>query len=154
MAIGDLAMVDAIAARVHPDFPEDAAVFAERLLLYPDGCHVLAAAADSVGYLISHPWCGRPPSLNSLIRRIPPEANTYYVHDLALLPSARGSGAAATIVEQLVEQARRLQLASVSLVAVNGSVPFWEKQGFVVVAQDHDATGYGEDARRMVRHLA
>ncbi|WP_456717140.1 GNAT family N-acetyltransferase [Bradyrhizobium sp. USDA 4353] len=154
MAIGDLAAVDAIAARVHPDFPEDAAVFAERLRLDPDGCHVLVTAANCVGYLISHPWhLGEPPSLNSLIKRIPPEPSTYYIHDLALLPSARGSGAAARIVEQLSEQARRLQLPSLSLVAVNGSVPFWERQGFVV-AQDQDATGYGDDARRMVRHLA
>ncbi|WP_257165926.1 GNAT family N-acetyltransferase [Bradyrhizobium sp. SRS-191] len=152
MAIADLGMVDAIAARVHPDFPEDAAVFAERLRLYPDGCHVLAAA-DIAGYLISHPWRGEPPPLNSLIGCIPPEARTYYIHDLALLPSARGSGAAGRIVQQLIEQARRLQLPSLSLVAVNGSVPFWENQGFVV-ARDHDATGYGEDARRMVRHLA
>ncbi|NEW95116.1 GNAT family N-acetyltransferase, partial [Rhodopseudomonas sp. BR0M22] len=40
MTPADLPAVDAIAAVVHAAYPEDAAVFAERLALHPDGCLV------------------------------------------------------------------------------------------------------------------
>ncbi|GLH80639.1 N-acetyltransferase [Bradyrhizobium sp. SSBR45G] len=154
----DLAAVDAVAARVHPDFPEDAAVFAERLRLYPQGCRVLAAAdGEVVGYVVSHPWHGgQPPALNVLIGSIPAPASTYYIHDLALRPEVRGSGAASRIVDALIGHARTRGLTSLSLTAVNGSVAFWRKQGFVVVAPRVDGTmsSYGEDARQMRLDLA
>jgi hypothetical protein len=44
MAAADLPAVNALAERIHPSFPEDAAIFAERLRLYPDGCRVYSAA--------------------------------------------------------------------------------------------------------------
>ena len=57
MAPADLPAVMEIAAVVHPDYPEDEAVFAERLRLAPSGCHVLADLAGALlGYLVSHPW--------------------------------------------------------------------------------------------------
>lgn len=132
MTKADLPQVNAIAARVHPDYPEDAAVFAERLALYPQGCHVLEDEAGVLdGYVISHPWHDAgPPALNSLLHRLPPAPTAYYIHDIALLPAARGSGAAEAIVTALIEQARQRGLSSVALVAVNGSEAFWQKYGF------------------------
>jgi predicted N-acetyltransferase YhbS len=159
MTDADLTAVDAIAARVHPAYPEDHAVFAERLRLHAAGCRVLAAAdAGIIGYVISHPWHrGEPPALNVLIGSIPVPAATYYIHDLALLPEARGSRAASGIVEDLIRHAQRLGLSQLSLVAVNGSGPFWERQGFAVTPQSDAARkllSYGEDARLMSLHLA
>ncbi|MCS6760078.1 MAG: GNAT family N-acetyltransferase, partial [Candidatus Devosia euplotis] len=52
----DLPTVEAIAALVHPDFPEDAAVFAERQWLYPDGTYLLELDGGAAGYVLSHPW--------------------------------------------------------------------------------------------------
>ncbi|CAL75938.1 conserved hypothetical protein; putative acetyltransferase [Bradyrhizobium sp. ORS 278] len=156
MSSDDLAAVDAIAARVHPGYPEDMAVFAERLQLHGEGCRVLAAATV-LGYVISHPWhLGAPPALNVLIGGIPSVAATFYIHDLALLPDARGSGAAASIVTALTAHARELGLPSLSLVAVNGSAPFWRKQGFSIAAEPDDGklTSYGADACLMRRDLA
>ncbi|MGJ5140890.1 GNAT family N-acetyltransferase [Bradyrhizobium oligotrophicum] len=158
MAPGDLADVDGIAARVHPNYPEDQSVFAERLRLHPEGCRVLrGTGAGIAGYVLSHPWyLGRPPSLNLLIGSIPPAASTYYIHDLALLPEARGSGSATVIVEELIRHARALGLTSLSLIAVNGSTPFWERQGFAVdETAAADPTGsYGSDANLMILRLA
>ncbi|MDU3046646.1 GNAT family N-acetyltransferase, partial [Bradyrhizobium sp.] len=109
MTVDDLASVDVIAARVHPSYPEDHAVFAERLRLHATGCRVLMTGGEIAGYVISHPWhLGEPPALNALLGGLPEAAATYYVHDLALLPDARGSGAASWIVAQLVRQARDL----------------------------------------------
>jgi GNAT superfamily N-acetyltransferase len=127
----DLPVVEAIAQKVHPAFPEDSEVFAERQRLYPEGTRLLELDGSPAGYLLSHPWrAGAVPALNALLGAIPTDADTFYVHDLALLNRARGTGAAAMIVGEILRHARSIGLASVSLVAVNGSLPFWHKHGF------------------------
>lgn len=153
----DLPAVSAIAARVHPGFPEDDAVFAERQLLYPQGTMLLEQDGVAAGYLLSHPWhFGQLPALNSLLGAIPGDADTYYLHDLALLPEARGSGAAAMAVKTLLHQAQEAGFAHVSLVAVNGSLPFWQRHGFVVEARPDLAeklASYEAAARLMVHRF-
>ena len=73
MEAADLAAVERVAAHVHPDYPEDEAVFAERLSLCPEGCLVLARPlGDPCGYVVAHPWrLGQPPALNSLLGALP-----------------------------------------------------------------------------------
>jgi GNAT superfamily N-acetyltransferase len=157
MTTADLPAVDAVAARVHPAFPEDEAIFAERLRLYPPGCHVLDRNGTIAAYAVSHPWIDRaPPPLNAPLGGLPARPSTYYLHDIALLPEARGSGAGAEIVATLAAQAGAEQLSSLSLIAVNGSAGFWRRQGFEVVADDALAAklrSYGADAQFMVRRL-
>ena len=127
----DLPEVEAIAATVHPAFPEDVTIFAERLRLYPDGARLLELDGAPSGYILSHPWrSGSMPALGTLLGAIPADADTYYLHDLALLPRARGTGAAAMIVGDMLRHARASGFAGVSLAAVNGSLPFWYKHGF------------------------
>lgn len=153
----DLPEVETIAARVHPAFPEDIAVFAERQRLYPEGTRLLELDGVSAGYVLSHPWRFKAlPALNSLLDAIPAEADTYYLHDLALLPSARGTGAAAMIVGELLRHARAGGFATMSLVAVNGSLPFWYKHGFRTVNTPELAdklASYEAAARFMVKPL-
>lgn len=157
MQSADLPAVGALAERIHPAYPEDAAVFAERLRLYPDGCHVLARNGALAAYVVSHPWRGGPPALNSLLGELPLSPSTFYIHDLALAPETRGHGAASAIVTRLAAQARSAGLARMSLVAVNGSTDFWRRQGFEA---RHDPAlagklaSYGDDgACFMVRTL-
>ena len=154
----DLPSVEAIAAVVHPDFPEDIAVFAERLLLYPDGARLLELGGVPSGYIISHPWqFGQLPALNARLGAIPADASTYYLHDLALLNKARGTGAAAMIVGDIIDHARAQGFASLSLVAVNDSQPFWHKHGFRVVKAPELAeklASYEPAARFMSKPLA
>jgi GNAT superfamily N-acetyltransferase len=154
MTTAYLPQVNAIAARVHPDYPEDAAVFAERLALYPHGCHVLEDKAGVLdGYAVSHPWHDAgPPALNTLLHALPAAPTTYYIHDLALLPSTRGGGAGAAIVRHLIDHARQRGLSSVALVAVNGSEAFWQKHGFQPAHNEDSAAkerSYGAAARSM-----
>ena len=127
----DLPRAAAIAAVVHPDFPEDDAVFAERLRLYLHGCHVLMGDDTVAGYILSHPWHdGAPPALNTLLGRLPPSPPVYYIHDLALMHSARRGGAGAAIVRDLIAHARQAGFLSAALVAVNDSKSFWHRLGF------------------------
>jgi GNAT superfamily N-acetyltransferase len=157
MVAGDLRAVEVIAEAVHAAYPEDPEVFAERLALFPMGCHVLAQAGGLVGYVISHPWrAGAPPALNALLGALPEPAGCFYIHDLALLPAARGRGVARRVVRSLGVMAFSLGLPEVALVAVGGSEGFWRAQGFV--AQDvpelaGKLASYDEGARYMRRRL-
>ena len=158
MAPADLPAVMAIAAVVHPDYPEEEAVFAERLRLAPEGCHVLAADDGAfLGYLVSHPWpAGAVPALNSLLGAIPREVANWYLHDLALLPAGRGTGAAGAIVSAIAGKAAATGCTSLALVAVNASTGFWRRQGFREVhdpALDRKLASYDDAARYMRRDL-
>ena len=134
MTPADIPEVVAIAAVVHPAFFEETAVFAERQRLFSQGTLLLEHAGRAIGYALSHPWRrGELPALNSPLGRIPEDASIYYIHDLALLPEARGARAAGALVDSLTVLARRLGFSTLSLVAVNDSRGFWERQRFRIV---------------------
>ena len=131
MQASDLPAVMRIAAQVHPDYPEDEAIFVERQQLYAPGCWVRQQADELCGYLVSHPSrLGMPPALNSLLHALPSPASSYYLHDIALLPAARGANAAGEILAKLCTQAVHEGLDNLSLIAVHQSSPFWQKQQF------------------------
>lgn len=163
MSPADLPQVMAVAGKVHPAFPEDAEVFAERLRLYAAGCLVYHAGNNIAGYVISHPWRAMDaPALNSRLGELPRDPGTYYLHDLALLPELRGTGAASSAVSQVLARAGEERLATVSLVAVNGSAGFWRRHGFRAIplgeigaaaALARKLRGYGNTAAFMVRQL-
>src|SRR4051794_10781367 len=97
MSAADLAAVEQIAELIHQAYPESDAVVAERLTLFPEGCLVLGEAP--IGYLVSHPGLvGRPPPLNCLLGGLPERPDCLYLHDIALLPQARGRNAGATAI--------------------------------------------------------
>jgi ribosomal protein S18 acetylase RimI-like enzyme len=156
MMEADLTAVIAIADTVHPDFPEDEVVFANRLEMHPAGCAVLEGDDGLKGYAISHPWTFKsPPSLNSLLTMVA-EPSTFYIHDLALLPEIRKSGAATVVIDMITARARLMQLPNMTLVAVNNSVHFWQRHGFTIMrdaALDQKLQSYGEHARFMIRDL-
>ena len=132
MQARDIARVTAVANVVHADFFEDEAVFRDRFMLYPDGCFVLERGNEILGYGVSYPWqLDTVPALNAVLGELPEDTNTYYVHDIALLPEARSGGNATRVVELMAAQAETDGFATMSLVAVSGSQGFWEKKGFV-----------------------
>src|SRR6478609_3385463 len=132
MVDADLAAVKRLADVIHPAFPESDAVFANRLALHPAGCEVLDGPEGLKGYVLSHPWLDRsPPPLDAVLTPVA-APSTYYIHDLALLPETRGSGAGSAIVNLLTARARENYLPNMTLVAVNNSVHFWQRQGFTV----------------------
>lgn len=155
MRAADLAALSAAAAAIHPGYPESDAVFAERLTLAPEGCHVLDDGGALAGYALTHPWrYGEPPKLDTLLGAIPADADTWYLHDVALLPHARGRGASAAIVGIVAALAAERGLASLSLVAVNHSRPIWEARGFAVAADAApDLSSYGGVAWFMARRI-
>lgn len=157
MTATDLPAVLAIAAVVHPGYPEDEAVFAERLRLFPQGCLMLDGPGCPIGYVVAHPWRrAAPPALNSLLGELPSQAGCLYIHDLALLLQARGSGAGAVVVARLAEIAADAGLSRLALVAIDGSSGFWRRQGFREVhapALAEKLASYDDAARYMERAL-
>jgi GNAT superfamily N-acetyltransferase len=153
----DLDQVQALAEVIHVSHPEDPDVLAERQRLYPQGCLMLIEDGRAIGYALTHPWRGEPPPLNRLLREIPACATAYYIHDVALLPEARGQGHAAQIIARVTAHAREAGFGRLSLVAVNQSQSFWEKAGFRVIADpgfDAKLASYGPGAVLMMRDLA
>ena len=153
----DLDAVEAIAGVVHPDFFEAPDVLAERQTLYRNGAYLLELGEKPAGYVLSHPWrYGSLPALNTRLGQLPDAPDTYYIHDLALLPVARRVGAASQIVRALAKHAEVERYQTMTLVAVNDSVPFWQKHGFAT-ADIPELYGkllsYEESARYMIRHL-
>lgn len=115
---------------------EDPEIFQERMSLSP-GSFVLIDP-DIVGYLISHPYRrDTHPPLNTLIREIPKDADTWYIHDLAILPEFRGRGMVRPVLDMVRELALRHGNKECSLVSIYGREKFWKKMGFRL------APGYG-----------
>jgi GNAT superfamily N-acetyltransferase len=157
MSAFDMPAVESIAAAVHPSLHEAPEVLAERQRLYPHGCYLLEIGERPAGYVLSHPWrAGTLPPLNARLGALPAGPNTYYLHDLAVLPLARRIGAASRIVEALRKHARAGGYSSMTLVAVGGSQGFWERHGFMVEDAPHlreQLTRYEPGARLMVQPL-
>lgn len=151
MVTADIPAVTAISDAVHGDYTEAAAIYVERLIFYPAGCWLLERDGKAIGYLISHPWAGiQPPALNHVIQALPERANHYYLHDLALLPSARGTGAAQAAIGIVQDQARRAGFTRIALTAVNGADAFWVRNGFIAMA---GGEGYGGGSLAMEQLL-
>ena len=157
MQAGDIPQVVAISDAVHGDLTESAELFAERLALYPAGCMMFTLGGEATGYLISHPWKPRSPvPLDTLVDALPADAESYYIHDLALLPAARGLGAGRFVVEKALRGAANAGFRVASLVAVNGADSFWEGQGFRYIDDDALALklqSYGAGTYFMEREL-
>ncbi|WP_298878156.1 GNAT family N-acetyltransferase [uncultured Bradyrhizobium sp.] len=154
----DLEAISAIAARIHPDLPESPSVLAEKMRLYPDGCRVLAAGNAIAGYGLAHPWMQqRIPPLDHFLDRLPDAADCIYLHDVAVLPEARG-GVARSYVAEIERLARSSSLATLALVSVHGTRVLWERLGFQPVTPDAALSAklasYGANATYMLRRLA
>lgn len=158
MRSDELRDVARVAAIVHPLYPEKDEIFAERLRLHASGSRVLTDGAGAIiGYVVSHPWrFGAAPALDSLLGAIPADSDCYYIHDIALLPVARGQGAAQSCVAGLADHARRSGFTRMALIAIAGTQDFWEKQGFAAVddpALAAKLASYDPSARYMSRAL-
>ena len=155
----DLDAVAGLADAIHPTLPEDVSVFANRLALFPKGCLVLRADDNELsdppirGYAVAHPWRGDiPPKLNTVLDALPANPDRFYIHDVVVSPSCRGSGHAARVVDEFLILAEAFPAAM--LVSVYGTVPFWSRFGFREASGTLPPGGldaYGEDARFMIR---
>ncbi len=129
MRAADVPAVMRLADVVHPTFFEGASVFHDRLALFPEGQWVLPGPGlELAGYAVSYPArLGAPPTLDTVLGALPEDADSLYIHDVALHPAFRGRRLAEPVI------ARLLRLAGgrpAMLVSVYGTAPFWARFGF------------------------
>jgi|APTNR8051073442_1049403.scaffolds.fasta_scaffold18745_2 GNAT superfamily N-acetyltransferase len=158
----DMDTVAAIAARLHPGLPERTAVLAEKWRLCPDGCRKLLCGGVMRGYGLSHPGTlARPPKLDCLMGGLPDPADCLFLHDVAVLPEARGRGASVAFIAHAAAVATARRLPSLALIAAYGTGRLWRRFGFEdvppeVTVGDGAASlaAYGADARYLSRRLS
>ena len=95
-------------------------------------------------------------ALDSVYGALPEPCDALYIHDIALLPAARGRALAGAAMALLVTAARRRRLGAMTLTAVYGAEVVWARHGFAIVdepALRAKLAAYGPDARYMVRML-
>lgn len=129
-------------------------------------CWLVEVADRPAGYLLAarlgaeEAGPPHPISLGTADRPPPSEsANWLYLHDLAVLPEFRGTGASRALLDaadRLAQEHHRIE--AMALVAVQASSAFWQKQGFMAVtgiseALGHKLTSYGPHAVYMWRPL-
>ena len=140
---------------------EGAEVFARRLAS-PAHCSLVVEVDGQVGaYLAAyHSVHGKVTPLQGDFEPVAPPgaADTLYLHDLAVLPQLAGRGLAQALLARLHGQALEHRLPRAALVSVQGSQPFWERQGYAAQALAHAAqraqlASYGAGAVYMVQWL-
>lgn len=155
----DLARLERIAEIVHPAYPERAEIPAERLALFAPGCFAAWSGPEMVGYAVSHPGrLGDPPALDTLLGTLPAAPDCLYLHDVALLPAARGAGLGSALIARLVALAAARDLLALALVAVGTSARYWAAHGFrpppdPPAGLSAKLASYGDAAAYLVRRL-
>lgn len=81
-----------------------------------------------------------------------------YLHDLAVLPEYRGQGISRLLFGAALARAQAMRLPRMALVAVQGSLPFWQSLGFQQVQVPPPSiqaklASYGEGATFMLRAM-
>jgi ribosomal protein S18 acetylase RimI-like enzyme len=118
-------------------FLEPRGAFEAKLQAAPDACWVAERQGELIAYLVSLPVEGSQlPSLHATQWLRPAAPQWLYLHDMAVAPQARGSGAAATLLAHLRAFAQSLLLTEIGLIAVQGSQTYWARQGFVAAPDD------------------
>ena len=139
-------------------FVENAAVFARRLAS-PANCSLVVEREGRV--------CAYLAAYRSVLHQItplhgefeaPPQADTLYLHDLAVLPALAGQGMAQALLQPLWQQAIAQGLRYSALVSVQGSEAYWARQGYAglppgTASGRTGLASYGEGAVYMVRQL-
>ena len=131
MGPDDLDRVLRVADLVHPGYPEGHGVYEERMALFPRGCRVAEREGTIIGYAVMHPGrIGAPPPLDSALGALPDPADCLYIHDVALLPEARGTGLGAWALAHARTLALDLGLGRLALTSTPPARAYWERLGF------------------------
>jgi GNAT superfamily N-acetyltransferase len=155
MRESDLDAVLAVQSACYPPAMQEAAdVVLNRMRASPDTVLVARAGDGVSGYLFAYPSRrGKVTPLGGAFA-LPADADTLYLHDLAVAPRAAGQGIARRLVARLLEHGAGRGLAHAALVSVQDSRRFWESLGYASTpVGDGALAGYPPGALYMTRRL-
>jgi predicted N-acetyltransferase YhbS len=126
--------VDAIQKETYPpQANEDIETIKCHWKLSPKTCFVATEHNTVIAYLIAHPWKMRTqPPINTIYSSLG-DTNCIYLHDIAINKLHQKTGLGQKLVLKLFEAGTSLGYSSYCLISVQGTRPFWEKLGFIVV---------------------
>ncbi|HQP59094.1 MAG TPA: GNAT family N-acetyltransferase [Petrotogaceae bacterium] len=105
-----------------------------KILSSGDTCILAIAGTEIAGYFFSvEADFYEPPVFNSTQHILNSTPDCLYLHDLSVDPKFRGMGIGSILLERLHEKAKEKSLNKLSLIAIDGLVPYWSKNGFSVV---------------------
>lgn len=137
------------------EFIEDPRAFATKLMASSETCWLALSNWQTVGYLVSVPvHLNSLPSLNALSFQTTAAADALYLHDLAIHPDFRASGAGRQLIHQFKQQTAQLGYKNMLLIAVQDSAAYWQGHGFKALQSLPDAiakkvSSFGHDALLM-----
>jgi GNAT superfamily N-acetyltransferase len=122
--------------------------------------HVAKNGEELIGYMIAFPWkSGETPVNNQNFPKMIPTPDCFFIHDITLLPAARGTGLARSMIEKACETGRLLGFKTISLVAVAQSGNYWDKNNFLeymdisIEKKNALIANYGKGSRLMQKTL-
>ena len=130
--------------------PESLEVLRDKWLHSPHCCFVFQNEDNKISaYLLAHVWGEEtPPKLYQPLCE-QNNCSSLFLHDLAVSASLNGSGLGKQMVQRLISIAKQHHYQQIQLVAIQGSVPFWQKTGFIVDKSQLANECYGEGAKVM-----
>ena len=140
-------------------FVEDGALIARRLGAAPETGWVAGHAGKVKAYLAAYPSvAGKLTALHGEFE-VAADADTLYLHDLAVHPAASGLGLGPRLVRHAWAHAAKAGWRQSTLVSVQASVGFWERQGYAAMqpadpAQQARLATYPGTSIYMARRLA
>jgi len=149
MTEGDLDAVLAVQAACYPpSMQEPADIVLARLRAARDSCLVACDGEGVCAYVFA--YASRRGAVTPLDAAFQPaaDADTLYIHDLAVAPRALGQGLARRLAGGLLEHGQSRGLTWSALVAVQDSRRFWEGLGFAV----HGLASGGQGARALLSY--
>jgi len=162
MAPADLPAVLALQAQCYgPEFLESAQAFEAKLRAAAalGTCWLASRAGQPLAYAVSLPLCPETlPALDAPQCALPAEPQLLYLHDMAVAPAGRAMGVARRLLALLEARAQALGLGRMGLVAVQGSLPYWQRHGFAPLQQlpaalQRKLASFGQQARYLERPL-
>jgi predicted N-acetyltransferase YhbS len=132
--IGELHRLEAEAYL--PELHESDDSFLQLMRLYPEGAFGCFDESGLCGYAFATPTkAGTTLELRVPLERIAEDADTFYIHDVAVSARCRGRGIGGMLAQRLLDLAREKGFRRSELVSVQGSAPFWERFGFERVSE-------------------
>lgn len=154
----DLPALHAIQAESYPPaMQENEVVILQRLQQAPASCWIAEDEAGACAYLFAYPSrLGAVTPLEGGFA-VAADANTLYLHDLAVSRRMTGRGVGRLLFNLAMEFALARRMPYSALVSVQDSCRYWMKLGYELSApapEHRDCLqGYPEEARYMVKSL-
>lgn len=138
-----------------PDVQESATVLKNRIEIFGKDFFVAIKDTELLGYVMCFPWGDKStPVNNEIFPAALPRGECFYIHDIVVSPMARGFGVSKKLLKEVERKASEKGLSKMTLVSVEQSGEFWDKNGYqeVLLTQEEKfslLSSYGNNARFM-----